>query len=311
MTRATRAGMEFISALDQGSLGGLGRLCAPGATWWVDTGPDRLGGDPRRAPHGSGRFPLHGLMAMDRKLALMREQGPGMFPSGCRQIPRRVVVGDDWCVIEVDGHGVHANGRTYANRYGFVFDVDERGAITSVREYLDTMHAQDVIGGGAPVPRTGLERVPEAGEPLPEPVAAMWPALARGDIDAFGALFADDATWWTDSGRDRRRGRHHGRGDIDANGPFHGTVAMADKLAQMRRRLAGGAYRSAAVTVTPHRWLADDTLVAIEASGDALLRDGGRYQNRYLWIVDVRDHRIAAVREYCDTLHLADLMGLL
>ncbi|WP_433063458.1 nuclear transport factor 2 family protein [Dactylosporangium sp. CS-033363] len=305
MTRAVRAGMAFIGALDQGAIGGLQRLCAPGATWWVDTGPDRRAGV---APEGSGRFPLHGLMAMDAKLGLMRELGPGAFPAGCRQIPRRVVVGDDWCVIEVDGDGLHASGKQYANRYGFVFDVDALGAITSVREYLDTWHAQDVIGGGATVPRTALDSVPEQGEPLPAPVGDMWPALARGDIAGFSGLFTEDATWWTDTGPDRARGRHHGRGDVHANGPFHGNVAMADKLAQMRRRIADGAYRTPAVTVTPHRWIQDDTLIAIEASGDAVLAGDRRYQNRYLWIVEIRGHRIAAVREYCDTAHLKDLL---
>ncbi|WP_433222093.1 nuclear transport factor 2 family protein [Dactylosporangium sp. CS-047395] len=305
MPRAVRAGMAFIGALDQGALGGLQRLCAPDATWWVDTGPDRRAG---LAPAGSGRFPLHGLMAMDAKLALMRELGPGAFPTGCRQIPRRIVAGDDWCVIEVDGDGLHASGKRYANRYGFVFDVDGRGAITSVREYLDTWHAQDVIGAGAAIPPTAVDREPEPGAPLPAPVGELWPALARGDIDGFAALFTEDAVWWTDTGPDRRLGRLHGRGDVHANGPFHGNVAMADKLAQMRKRIADGAYRTPAVTVTPHRWIRDDTLVAIEASGDAVLAGEKRYQNRYLWVVEVREHRIAAVREYCDTAHLKDVL---
>ncbi|MFG2043510.1 nuclear transport factor 2 family protein [Dactylosporangium sp. NPDC048998] len=319
MTRAVRAGMDFISALDRGSLGGLARLCAPGATWWVDSGPDRRGGDPDLAPNGSGRFPLHGVMRMDEKLALMRALGPDAFPTGCRQIPRRVIADDDVCVIEVEGFGVHASGLEYANRYGFVFDVDAAGAVVSVREYLDTIHAQQVVGGGATVPRSSLDgragradrAAPDLAGAPPSVVSslAMWPALARGDIDAFAALFTADATWWTDSGRDRDRGRPHGRGDIGANGPFHGTVPMAEKLHAMRARLATGAYRSAAVDVTAHRWVADDTLVAIEASGDATLGDGSRYQNRYLWIVDVRPGGIAGVREYCDTLHIADIMG--
>ncbi|MEU8026490.1 MULTISPECIES: nuclear transport factor 2 family protein [Micromonospora] len=316
MTRAVRAGMDFISALDRGSLGGLARLCATGATWWVDTGPDRRGGDPQLSPHGSGRFPLHGVMRMDDKLALMRRLGPTAFPTGCRQIPRRVVAGDDTCVIEVEGHGVHASGVEYANRYGFVFDVDPTGAVVSVREYLDTVHAQQVVGGGAPVPRSSLDHpvagdAPDPGDPPPAVATAlaMWPALARGDLDTFGGLFTGDATWWTDTGRDRRLGRPHRRGDIHANGPFHGTVTLTEKLAAMRARLAAGGYRSAAVTVTPRRWIADDTLVAVEAVGDAVLADGARYQNRYLWIVDVRADGIGEVREYCDTLHIADLMG--
>ncbi|MFF5225667.1 nuclear transport factor 2 family protein [Dactylosporangium sp. NPDC000521] len=318
MTRAVRAGMDFVTALDRGSLGGLARLCAPGATWWVDTGPDRRGGDPAVSPGGSGRFPLHGLMLMDDKLALMRSLGPKAFPTGCRQIPRRVIAGTDVCVIEVEGHGTHASGLEYANRYAFVFDVDAAGAIVSVREYLDTIHAQHVVGAAAPVPRTALDRVPGPGGQQPgsraeELALALWPALARGDVDAFGALFGAGATWWTDSGRDRERGRQHRTGDITANGPFHGTVAIADKLTAMRARIASGAYASAAVTVTPHRWVADDTLVAIEASGDATLGGGpgspNRYQNRYLWVVDTAPDGITQVREYCDTLHIADLMG--
>ena len=136
----------------------------------------------------------------------------------------------------------------------------------------------------------------------------LWPALARGDIDAFGALFADGATWWTDTGADRNLGRFHKPGDI-AVSPLHGVVPMTRKLAAMRARVASGAYASAAVTVTPHRWIADDTLVAIEATGEATLAGDLRYQNRYLWVVDVRPDGIHQVREYCDTLHISDLMG--
>ncbi|MBM7085826.1 nuclear transport factor 2 family protein [Micromonospora humidisoli] len=285
MTRAVRAGMDFVSALDRGSLGGLARLCAADATWWVDTGPDRRGGDPALAPHGSGRFPLHGLMRMGDKLALMRSLGPHAFPTGCRQIPRRIVAGDDTCVIEVEGYGVHASGREYANRYGFVVDVDPTGAIVAVREYLDTAHAQHVVGDDAPVPRSSLDDPPHHDPPDPVDVPpalatalAMWPALARGDLDA--------------------------------NGPLHGRVAMSGKLAAMRARLAGGTYRSPGIAVTADRWIVDDTLVAVEAHGHAVLGDGARYQNRYLWIVDVRPGGIAGVREYCDTLHVTDLLGV-
>ncbi|GAA1029769.1 hypothetical protein GCM10009557_19440 [Virgisporangium ochraceum] len=310
MTRAVRVGMDFVSALDRGSLRGLQKLCSADATWWVDGGPDRAGGDPEGT--GSGRFPLHGVMRMDDKLALMRERGPATFPTGCRQIPRRVIAGEDSCVIEVEGYGVHASGSEYANRYGFWFDVDAAGAIVSVREYLDTLHAQEVVGAGARVPARRNVRIPKPtdhSDPAPAAATALalWPALARADLDAFAALFRADATWWTDSGRDRARGRLHRRGDIAA-GPLHGVVPMADKLAAMRRRMDSGAYASAAVTVTPHRWIADDTLVAIEATGDATLAGGARYQNRYLWVVDVRPDGIAQVREYCDTLHIAELM---
>ncbi|MFT4008971.1 MAG: nuclear transport factor 2 family protein [Nocardioidaceae bacterium] len=314
MPRAVRAGMDFISALDQGTIGGIARLCAPGATWWVDTGPDRPAGDPVAAPQGSGRFPLHGTMDLGVKLDLMRELGPAAFPTGCRQTPRRVIGGDRMSVIEVDGHGVHASGAVYNNRYAFVFDTDATGAITAVREYLDTIHAQQVVGGGAPVPRaelvSGDSRPPlgDGFDPVAAPAVALWDLLAQGDVDGIEAIVKPDGTWWTDSGCDRRRGRLFGRGDIAANGPFHGVVPIADKLKAMRDRLASGAYQ-ATIRVTPHRLVVDGDLVAIEASGDADLAGGLRYQNRYLWVLELHDGRLRAVREYCDTLHIADLMG--
>lgn len=316
MTVAVRAGMDFISALDQGSVGRMQRVCAPGATWWVDSGPDRAGGDPVASPGGSGRYPLHGVMDLAEKLRLMRQKGSSRYPNGCRQTPRRVIAGELDCVIEVEGHGVLADGRTYANRYAFVFDVRPDGLITSVREYLDTIHAQEMVGAGSEVPpsvelrggdpRPPLEMTDEPSEAVRRALA-LWPALAAGDLDAFEALFHPDATFWTDSGRDRARGRLEGWGDVNANGPFHGRIPIADKMASMRRRAASGAY-TRRNTVTPHRLIVDGNLVAIEASGDARVADRA-YQNRYLWVVDADDTGIRAVREYCDTLHVAELMG--
>lgn len=315
MTLAVRAAMDFISALDTGRVGRLLRLCAPGATWWVDTGPDRPGGDPTVSPNGSGRFPLHGQMDLADKLDLMRELGPQTFPQGCRQIPRRIVAGEHDCVVEVEGHGVHASGAVYANRYGFVFDVDRRGRITSVREYLDTIHAQQVVGAGAPLPPTvvldGGDRRPPLDPPTdPTPQVAraltLWPALAGGDIDGFAAQFHSDAWFWTDSGRNRERGRLDRQGDAHANGPFHGRIPIADKIATMRARLRSEGFVTPGVTVTPHRLIADGDLVAIEASGHAQVGDR-IYQNRYLWVVDADTTGIREVREYCDTLHLADV----
>ena len=317
MTRAARAAMDFVTALDTGRLGRLLGCCAPAATWWVGTGPDRPGGEPAVSPAGSGRFPLHGLMGLADKLDLMRDLGPQAFPTGCRQIPRRVIAGDLDCVIEVEGFGVHASGATYANRYGFVFDVDRRGLITSVREYLDTIHAQQVVGAGTPLPPSatldGGDRRPALAaratrSPAAQRALALWPALARGDLDGFAEQFHPDAHFWTDSGRDRVRGRLDGRGDARANGPFHGRVPIADKLAVMRERIRAAGYTTPGITVTPHRLIADGNLVAIEASGDARLGEHA-YQNRYLWVIDADAAGIREVREYCDTLHLAVLHG--
>lgn len=317
MTLAVRAGMDFIAALDQGNLGRVRKTVATGATWWVDTGPDRRGGDAGASPHGTGRFPLHGTMDMEKKLSLMGELGPSSFPTGYRQIPRRVIAGEFDCVIEVEGHGIHASGDVYENRHGFLFDVNEDGKITSVREYLDTIHAHQILGEGTQAPprvalKYGDSRPPlNPATPLPPEGAkalALWPALAEGDIDAFEAEFHSGATFWTDSGLNRARGRFTENGDARINGPFHGRVPIAEKAALMRERLNAAGYTSPGVTVTPHRIICDGNLIGIEASGQASFGDS-RYQNRYLWVVEADADGIHQAREYCDTLHIAELMG--
>jgi ketosteroid isomerase-like protein len=314
---AVRAGRAFIEALDRGRLRDLAALCAADATWWVDTGPDRVAGD-RHGPARDldlDRFPLHGRVRVREKLDLMRSLGPSVFPTGVRQLVERAFGTVQRAVIELEGDGVHASGRPYHNRYGFVFELDADGQISQVREYLDTIHAFDVLGAGQLPTRTALApptgRSPVAG-PSSRPVElamAIWPALSNGDLDALDALFAPGARWWVDSGTDRDHGsrtRHNGSPD---GWPFHGSVLMVDKLADMRGRLTAS-YRSAGVTVVPIAWFEADGLVAVEAAGHADLSAGTVYQNRYLFVIEAGADGIHEVREYCDTLHVADIMAI-
>lgn len=311
---AVRAGRAFVEALDRGRVGELAALCADDATWWVDTGPDRAAGDWRAPAREQISFPLHGRVRVDHKLALMRSLGPTAFPSGVRQHVERAFGTDRRAVVELDGDGVHASGRPYRNRYGFVFELDDEGRISQVREYLDTIHAFDILGDGTLPARTFL---PPPGDASPtatgpsapaEQVMAIWPALSRGDLGALGELFAPGARWWVDSGTDREHGARARHNGPPGGWPFHGSVLMTDKLADMRGRLTAS-YDSPGITVVPISWLAADGLVAVEASGHAELSAGTAYQNRYLFVVDVGEDGIREVREYCDTLHVADIMS--
>lgn len=316
---AVRVGRAFIEALDRGSLRDLAALCADDATWWVDTGPDRAAGDWQDSVRELDRFPLHGRVRVDAKLGLMRALGPSVFPTGVRQLVERAFGTDRRAVVELEGDGVHSSGRLYRNRYGFVFELDADGQISEVREYLDTIHAFDVLGTGPLPSRTALAppavRSPAVRSPADGPSSrsvelamALWPALSSGDLDAVGALFARDARRWVDSGTDRDHGARTRRNGSPDGWPFHGTVLMVDKLADMRSRLAAS-YRSPGVTVAPISWFESDGLVAVEAKGHADLSAGTAYQNRYLFVIEVGVDGIREVREYCDTLHVADIMG--
>lgn len=309
-----RAGRAFIEALDRGRLRDLAALCSRDATWWVDTGPDRVAGDWQAPPRELGPFPLHGCVRVDRKLDLMRSIGANLFPSGVRQLVERAFGTERRAVLELEGDGVHSSGRPYRNRYGFVFELDDGGRIAHIREYLDTIHAFDLLGDGTLPPRTSLPPpvdatpVDRTGSGPIELAMAMWPALSKGDLDAFAALFAPAARWWVDSGTDRGHGDRTRLNGPPDGWPFHGSILMSDKLADMRGRLAAN-YDSPGITVVPITCFGADGLVALEAKGHADLAAGTAYQNRYLFVIDAGEDGIWEVREYCDTLHVADIMS--
>ena len=314
---AVAAGLAFVDALDGARLEerapALRRLVALDATWWVDSGRDRLAGRHGQDPGERRSWPLHGTMPMEEKLALVERIGRSAFPQGLgRRVATRAFGDEMHAFVEMAGDGLHSSGKRYRNRYALVFEVDEQGLVRTVREYLDTLHAEGVFGASpasrrtAPVPPPATELKPQS---RPEELAlSLWPALVAGDLDAFGALFAPGATWWTDTGTDRERGELDGDGGRPRSWPFHGVVPMDEKLDYMRARAADG-YGSA-IAVHPSRCFSQGGLVAVEAESHAQLANGLLYGNRYAFVLDIGPDGIRQVREYCDTLHIADVMGL-
>jgi ketosteroid isomerase-like protein len=252
-------------------------------------------------------------MPLEEKLQLVTRVGPSIFPKGLgRRIVSRSFGTETLSLVEAQGDGIHTSGKPYRNRYAFVFDVTDAG-IASVREYLDTVHAEDVFGGDRRS-RASTAPPPEA-YPAPAPrsradelALALWDPLAASDVDGFGALFAPDGTWWTDSGTDRDAGSFDRVNEPPGSWPLHGVVRIGAKLDAMRARLAQG-YGGATLRVTPVRIFGEGDLVALEAEGYAELPNGRVYQNRYVFVIEVGESGIRQVREYCDTLHVVDATG--
>ena len=313
--RAAQLGLAFVNTLDEAQLDErterLHELVNDDATWWIDTGRDRVAGQRGHDP-GDGRpWPLHGTMPMSEKLEFVRQIGPEIFPQGLgRRIVSRSFGNENVALVEAEGFGIHAGGKAYRNRYAFVIDVVGDG-IQSVREYLDTLHADDVFGNerssmrttvtlpiatSATVARTDNEKV----------VLSLWPALAASDIDAFGACFHPDGSWWTDAGTDRDRGAFDADGGPADGPPLHGVISIAEKRDYMRSRLSSG-YAGASIDVTPFRLFGDGDFIALEAESFAKLSNGLVYQNRYVFVVEMQGLLIKQVREYCDTLHVIDV----
>lgn len=312
---AVQLGLAFVNALDEAQLDErterLRALVNDDATWWIDTGRDRVAGQRGHNPGDERPWPLHGTMPMSEKLEFVSRIGPEIFPQGLgRRIVSRSFGSDDVALIEAEGNGIHSSGKTYRNRYAFVIDVAGDG-IQFVREYLDTLHADDVFGSARASKRTTALAPTAASVAVAQTdnerlVLSLWPALAASDIDAFGACFHTDGSWWTDTGTDRDRGDFNAYGGAANGYPLHGVIPITEKLDYMRGRLRSG-YAGASIDVTPIRLFSDGDLVALEAESFAKLSNGLVYQNRYVFVVEMQGSMIKQVREYCDTLHVIDV----
>lgn len=129
-------------------------------------------------------------------------------------------------------------------------------------------------------------------------------ALDRNDPAAMRPLFADDATWWVDTGRDRASGDQDRDPGPQRPWPLHGLMdaqAKCDALEGLPDRFPGGARQHV------RRAFADGTTAVLEVEGDGLYLGQRPYRNRYAFLVDVRDGTVTAVREYLDTAHAASV----
>ena len=96
----------------------------------------------------AGSMPISGTHTRD-ELAAAARGVLGVFPDGLKFTIKALTAEGDRVAIEAESYGRHASGKTYANQYHFLMRV-RAGKIIEWREYLDTMHANDVLcGGGA------------------------------------------------------------------------------------------------------------------------------------------------------------------
>jgi uncharacterized protein len=104
--------------------------------------------------------------------------------------------------------------------------------------------------------------------------------------------FATDATW-------------EYPGDLPLSGTYKGVDAIVDTF-------LGGAAElmspDAPVAIELVSAIADGDRVAAEWTSTATSRNGTPYRNRNVGIFTVRDGKIVSVREYTDTLHVAQAL---
>ena len=121
--------LGFFEDMSAGNAEAFLGAMADNATWWV-------AGDPKN-------FPLAGTKTKAEFTKLFGGIGEVM-PKGLKITPKGVTAEGNRVAVEAESYGEHANGKIYNNLYHFMVECDN-GKVTAVREYLDTMHANDVL----------------------------------------------------------------------------------------------------------------------------------------------------------------------
>ena len=70
-----------------------------------------------------------------------------VFPDGLKFTVHGMTAEGDRVAIEAESNGLHVSGKHYNNVYHFLMRVRD-GKIVEWKEYMDTMHANDVLCGG-------------------------------------------------------------------------------------------------------------------------------------------------------------------
>ena len=111
-----------------------------------------------------------------------------------------------------------------------------------------------------------------------------------GQAQAALDLLADDCAYWL-----------AGKPGGNASAGLRSKTEMAEIFRLMAQHLNGPLRMEVIGTV------AEGDKVAVEARSRGELRNGRRYENEYHVLMTIRDGKIAAAREYMDTLHVKDI----
>ena len=127
----TRTVVEaYFQALSEGRMGDAARHVSPDVKRWVS---------------GEGSWPFGGhqdAAGMAHIMGVVHDR----FPEGVRLAVRTITVEGERASVEASGAMRRRDGRMYTNAYCYVLTVTG-GKIVEVREYLDTIHANDLMCG--------------------------------------------------------------------------------------------------------------------------------------------------------------------
>jgi hypothetical protein len=120
--------------------------------------------------------------------------------------------------------------------------------------------------------------------------ARLFELFSAGEAAAVQDLLADDLTWWI-AGR-------------AGKGAVAGTLDKA-QVGKLFRFISGALEGPLRMTVKSAIAQGDEVALEVESLGH--LKNGRTYKQQYHFKMKIRDGRIAAVREYLDTLHVQEV----
>lgn len=119
---------------------------------------------------------------------------------------------------------------------------------------------------------------------------AFFERFSVSDIEGAMETMTDDATWWIPGKKDRF--------------PSAGLYSR-DKIKALFERMVGALKGDLKMTVKS--CIAEGNSVALEVQSSGDLKNGRQYRQDYHMLMEIRDGKIAAVREYLDTQHACDV----
>ena len=118
--------LGFFENLNAGNAAAALDALGDSATWWIQ-----------------GNFPLSGTRTKAQFVELLGQLGAAIDGALSLRV-KGVTAEGDRVAVEAESFAKMKNGKTYQNRYHFLCEVRD-GKIQAVREYLDTMHANEVL----------------------------------------------------------------------------------------------------------------------------------------------------------------------
>ncbi|MAI78427.1 MAG: hypothetical protein CL917_05785 [Deltaproteobacteria bacterium] len=93
-----------------------------------------------------GSMPISGKFSKS-EIAQASASVLDVFPEGLQFTIHSLTAEDDRVSIEAESDGIHVSGQRYNNVYHFLMRIRD-GQIVEWKEYMDTMHANEVLCGG-------------------------------------------------------------------------------------------------------------------------------------------------------------------